>query len=217
MNGIAERTNDLIVTKARCLLLDFSLSQYFWLEAFDTAVYLLNCLLSTSLDYNVSLEEFLKIYHNDYHYDYTQDLSHLRIWGCKVSTHIPDEKRVKSQKRAIPSQEDFLVGYEAQNIYKIFIKEMGKIEKLRDVKFIEDDQSLATYLADKGFFYYLDFTSKEENEPLPMEVNNLSNSNNKLSPIYSDTEIFLHYSTKIQHVPDKYGIIAQHLAMLTPL
>ena len=38
---------------------------------------------------------------------------------------------------------------------------MGKIEKLRDVKFIEDNQLLAIYLADEGPFYYPDFTSKE--------------------------------------------------------
>ena len=96
---------------------------------------------------------------------------------------------MKSQKEAVPNRKCFLVGYKAQNIYKIFIKETGKIEKLRDVKFMEDNQLLVTYLADKGLFYYPDFTSKKKNEPLPMEVNNPSNSKNKLSSIHSDTEI----------------------------
>ena len=126
MNEIAERTNGLIVTKARGLLLDSNLPQSFWPEVFDTTVYLLNRLLSTSLDYNVPFEEFLKAYYNNYQYGYTQDLSHLDIWGCKVSVHIPQEKQVKSQKEAVPSREGFFVGYETQNIYKIFIKETSK-------------------------------------------------------------------------------------------
>ena len=95
------------------------------------------------------------------------------------------------------------------------MKKTNKIEKLKDLKFMKDDQSLATYLADEGLFYYPDFTSKEENKPLPMEVNNLSNSNNKLSPIHLDTEIPSCRSTRTRHVPDKYGTIAQHLAMST--
>ena len=79
MNRIAERTNRLIVIKARCLLLDSNLPQSFWPEAFDIAIYLLNRLPSISLDYNIPLEEFLKIYHNNYQYGYTQNLSHLLI------------------------------------------------------------------------------------------------------------------------------------------
>ena len=42
MNGITEKINSLIVSKACCLLFDFNLSQFFWPETFDTAVYLLN-------------------------------------------------------------------------------------------------------------------------------------------------------------------------------
>lgn len=45
---------------------------------------------------------------------------------------------MKSQKRAVPNQEGFFVDYKTQNIYKIFIKKMSKIKKLRDVKFMED-------------------------------------------------------------------------------
>ena len=122
---------------------------------------------------------------------------------------------MKSQKEAVPSRESFLIGCEAQNIYKIFIKEMGKIEKLRNINFMEDDQSLATYLADEGPSYYFDFISKEENKLLPIEVNNLSDSNNKLSPIHSDIEISLRRFTKTRQVSDKYGTIAQYLAMST--
>ena len=139
INGIAEKTNSLIVTKAYCLLLDSNMDQSFWPETFDTAVYLFNRTPSASLDYNVPHEEFFKAYHNDYRYGYTQNLSHLRTLGCKVSAYIPKEKRVKSQKGVVPSREGYLVGYLGQNIYKIYFPEMGKIERLRNITFIEDD------------------------------------------------------------------------------
>ena len=66
INGIAEKTNSLIVSKARCLLFDSNLGQSFWPEAFDTAVYLLNRTLFASLAYDIPLEEFLKAYHNNH-------------------------------------------------------------------------------------------------------------------------------------------------------
>ena len=91
---------------------------------------------------------------------------------------------------------------------------MSKIKKLKDVKLIEDNQSLAIYLADKWLFYYLDFISKK-NELLSIETNNQSESNNILSPIHLDTEITLYCFTKTWHVSDKYSIIAQYIAMLT--
>ena len=144
-----------------------------------------------------------------------QDLSHLHIWGCKAFVYILLEQRVKSQKKAVLSQKSFLISCEPQNFYKIFMKKMGKIEKLRDIKFIEDDQSLAKYLADKRFFYYPNFTSKKENKQLSIEVNNLSNSKNKLSLVHSNTETSLHYSIRLQYGLDKYNIIVKHLAMST--
>lgn len=49
---------------------------------------------------------------------------------------------------------------------------MGKIENLKNVKFIEDNQSIAIYLADKGLFYYPDVISKEKNKPLSIKANN---------------------------------------------
>ena len=48
-----------------------------------------------------------------------------------------------------------------------------------------------------------------------MEVNNLSDSDNKLSPIHFDAEISLRRSTRTRHVSDKYGIIAQYLVIST--
>ena len=56
INGIAERTNGLIVTKARCLPSDSNLDQLFWSNAFETATYLLNQTPSSTLDYDIPIE-----------------------------------------------------------------------------------------------------------------------------------------------------------------
>lgn len=77
INGIAERTNGLIITKTRCLLLDSKLPQSFWPEAFDTAIYLFNRTPFASWENNIPFEKFFQAYHNDYQYSYSQNLSHL--------------------------------------------------------------------------------------------------------------------------------------------
>lgn len=210
MNGIAERTNGLIVNKACCPLFDSNLDQSFWTEAFDTAVYLPNRTPSASLAHNIPLEEFLKAYHNDNHqYGYAQDLNHLRTWGCKVSVHIPQEKRVKSQKGMVPSREGLLVGYLGQNTYKIYFPETGKIEHLRDVTFMEDDKSLETSFAeDRDLFYYPDFTSENApattNENIPKSLEppaHLSDTESELSPTHSDMETPPRRSRRVRHEP----------------
>ena len=48
-----------------------------------------------------------------------------------------------------------------------------------------------------------------------MEVNNLCISDNQLSPIHLNIKTPLCCSTKTQYIPNKYSIIAQHLAILT--
>lgn len=65
----------------------------------------------------------------------------------------------------------------------------------------------------RGTFIIL--ISHKKIEPLPIKVNNLSNSDNKLSPIYSNTKTSLRCSTKTQYVPNKYNTITYHLTMST--
>lgn len=89
MNKIAEKIKSLIVSKSCFLLFDFNLSQFFRLEAFDTVVYLFNYIQFTSLAHNISLKNFFKAYYNNYQDVYTQNLSYLPIWGCKLSVYIP--------------------------------------------------------------------------------------------------------------------------------
>lgn len=78
MNGIVKRKNSLIITKAWCLLLNSNTDPSFWPKIFDILVYLFNKTFSSTLDHNISLKKFLKVYYNNYQYSYIQNLSDLR-------------------------------------------------------------------------------------------------------------------------------------------
>ena len=68
------------------LLIDSGLTNQFWAEAMDTANYLRNR-LSTTDKAITSEEAWTKT---------RQNLEHIRIFGGKISTHIPSEKCYKS-------------------------------------------------------------------------------------------------------------------------
>lgn len=93
INGIAKRTNGLVAFKARCLLFDaaINIGQSFWLEAFSTAIYLLNRSLSTFPNHDCRLAVQLRVY-NSTNENYIPDLSYIRTFGCRMYTKIPDEK-----------------------------------------------------------------------------------------------------------------------------
>ena len=48
-NGVAERMNRIIISKARCMLSNSGLSRRFWAEAASTACYLINRSPSTAI------------------------------------------------------------------------------------------------------------------------------------------------------------------------
>ena len=138
-----------------------------------------------------------------------------------MSVLILQKKRFKSEKRMVPSQESFLVGYSGQNIYKIYFPETGKIEHLKDVIFIKNDKSLETSLPeDRDLFYYPDFNSK--NTPVTTNENisqfielpvKLSDTENGLSPIHSNIKTLPRHSTRTQQKLPQYNTITRHLAM----
>jgi hypothetical protein len=75
-------------------------------------------------------------------------VSHFRIFGCPVYTHVPIEKRTKLE----PSNgKGLFVGYsETSTAYRIYIPEHKKTILSRDVKFKDD------------------FASRKAHEPTPM-------------------------------------------------
>lgn len=90
-NGIAERCWRTLATMKDSLLIDSGLSVSFWAEAMDTANYLRNRLPTRRNSITVVPEEAWT--------NTRQNLEHIKIFGSRVSTFIPSEKRTKSDVR----------------------------------------------------------------------------------------------------------------------
>ena len=60
--------------------------------------------------------------------DYSPDISHLRVLGCKVYVNVPKERRVKSAKLAPHAEEGYLVGFEGSKIYRVY--HLGRTQKI---------------------------------------------------------------------------------------
>ena len=130
INGIAECTNNLVTSKARSLLLDFSskIGQSFWQEAFTTVIYLLNRLHLFFFKYDCPLVVWLRAY-NSSNKTYTPDLGHLQTFGCQVYTKIPDQKHVKSPKTIpIGNRKGYFMGYTSKNIYWVHFPDSRRIK-----------------------------------------------------------------------------------------
>src|SRR5205085_11787596 len=98
-NGVSERMNRTIMEKARSLFLEAGLPERFWAEAVHTATYLHNRSPTKSLEGKMPYEAWNGI---------KPDLSHLKVLGCDVFLHIPDEKRNKLQSKR---EKCLLMGY----------------------------------------------------------------------------------------------------------
>ena len=101
----------------------------YWAEAAFTACYLQNYSYTSALNYTTPFELWTGIKPN---------LCHLRNFGCKGFSHIPDEKRTKF---AIKSTPCIFVGYgEPLGIkgYRLYNPATQQIFSSRDVIFEED-------------------------------------------------------------------------------
>eukprot|EP00253_Pinus_taeda_P024046 PITA_24046 len=78
--------NKTLMEKARSMLSGAGLGQEFWVEAVETACYLVNRSPSSSLEDKTPQEVWT---------GKKPSLSHLRVFGCDAYVHVPREKRTK--------------------------------------------------------------------------------------------------------------------------
>ena len=88
-NGIAERMNKTLVEKVRCMLIYSKLPKTLWVEALNTACYLVNRSPSTAIDCKTPMELW-----SGRMADYTK----LRIFGWTAYAHV---KQGKLELRAL--------------------------------------------------------------------------------------------------------------------
>ena len=100
-NNIVERCWRTLATIKDSLLIDSGLPVNFWAEAMDTANYLRNRLTKRREGPTFIPEEAWT--------NTRQNLGHVRIFGSRVSTFIPSEKRTKSDVQR--TWKGILIGY----------------------------------------------------------------------------------------------------------
>lgn len=128
-NGVAERSNRTVVSKARALMIDANLPVRFWLYAVKAAVYLINRTTTSTLPTGMTPYEKW--------FGSKPDISHIRVFGCLFSVLI--RKELRHGKFSPVSRSAILIGYAEQNRnYIVFIPETNNILTSHDVSFQED-------------------------------------------------------------------------------
>lgn len=123
-NGRAEREMRTLVEAARAMI--YGMSKVFWAEAVNTACYTLNRTGPSPVKGKSPYELF---YNKD-----NISLDFFHEFGCKVSVHIPKEKRLKWDNKSV---EGMFVGY-GENVkgYRIYFSDKHKVEVHKDVVFL---------------------------------------------------------------------------------
>ncbi|XP_018400321.1 PREDICTED: uncharacterized protein LOC108777839 [Cyphomyrmex costatus] len=178
-NCVACLEGKTIVEKTRCLLQDSKLDKRFWDEAVLTAIYLRNRCPTRALRGVTSQEAWS---------GKRVDISHLKVFGCKVYVHIPKELRTKldskSKEHIMLESEDREV---QENTEKVKTQEVEDAEEEEEFHEAEEifkperryplriRQSPKRY-ADEEEFYSC--VASENNMQDPMTRSETSNSNN---------------------------------------
>jgi len=99
-NGVSERTIRSITEMAWSMLQESTLSEVFWSEAVNTAVYLRNRAPSAiHIDGRHCTPYGL-------YFGSRRSLAHTRPFECDVWVHIPDEERTKFERKSIMFSRD---------------------------------------------------------------------------------------------------------------
>lgn len=131
-NGLSERENRTLVEMARTFMYsneDAHFPKALWAELVRTAVYVLNRTGKSSVEDKTPHELW---------FGKTPRIHHLRIIGSTCYAHVPGERRRKMDMKAIKG---YLVGYDGEERYRIYVKEDSKIITSRDVKFQEKPEN----------------------------------------------------------------------------
>jgi hypothetical protein len=125
---VAERKNKTLVECAHSMMKGKNISNAFWVEAINTAVYLKNRSPTRCLD-NITPFEAL--------YGSKPAVHNLKVFGYKDFSHIPKENRKKLDAKAIKC---IFIGYYSEfKAYRLFDPSTHKLFVSRDVLFHEQE------------------------------------------------------------------------------
>lgn len=129
MNGVVERKISTIEDFARCMLQQVQLPGWFWPEAINIAVYILNCCPTKAVAEKTPYEAYTGRKPN---------LSHLRIFSCIVYMHLHRQQRGPGNFISRAHQ-CILLGHveSSTSIHKLFDVEKGTIFNSGSIVFDE--------------------------------------------------------------------------------
>ena len=127
-NGGSERENRTIVEMARTFKYsnpNVKFPEAIWAELVNTAIYVLNRTGKSSKEGVCPYELWM---------GKKPRIKHLRIIASTCFIHVPAEKRRKMDEKAVKG---YLVGYDGDERYRIYLEEGHKVVLSRDVRFQE--------------------------------------------------------------------------------
>ncbi|GKD13389.1 putative ribonuclease H-like domain-containing protein [Tanacetum coccineum] len=131
-NRVAKRKNRTLIEAARTMLADSLLPTVFWVEAVNTACYVLNRVLVTK-PYNKTPYELI--------IGRAPSISFMRPFGCPVTILNILNPLGKFNGKA---EEGFLVGYSVNSkAFRVFHSETRKVEKNLHVNFLKNKPNVA--------------------------------------------------------------------------
>lgn len=124
-NGVAERANQTLVTKAKCMLLEADMDTVWWGEALNTAAYVANRSPNSAIQYELPEERYTAGEVN---------VGHLRVFGSQCVVHVLRHKRKKFDPSGVKG---IFVGYgETRKAYRILMAD-GTVRNERNVTVFE--------------------------------------------------------------------------------
>lgn len=133
-NGVAERFNRYILEITRALLFDSGISKRNWKYAVVTANYLRN--RTTFVKGNDNKTPF------ELWYGHEPDLTHLRVWGCRVLYHHKLNDKLGSRDM----EGTFLMYGKSDKQYAVLPKGAGEIQLVTNLIFRERERGYLTVL-----------------------------------------------------------------------
>jgi len=128
-NGPAERSGRSITDRGRGILDEAMLIIHLWPELTYAVIFLLNRTPVRSLGWKAPYEIL---------YGRKPNLSGLRILGSLTYVLIPKKTRADTDKFNPRALKGYLVGFEASNIYRVWIPATDRVVRTRDVKIDEN-------------------------------------------------------------------------------
>ena len=131
-NGPAERSGGVLTIRGTKIHLESNLPSSLWSEIYPTAAYLLNRSPTRRLNWKSPLQALQEIIGLP---EPRPLIGHLRFYGCKAYALMYNRPKLdRLEERA---HIGYLVGYESTNIYRIWVPNLKRVLRIRDVTFDE--------------------------------------------------------------------------------